>query len=580
MEKAQNKAWGSLKDSFKRVYTLTIMQIKAHSKKSNKTNGRKALSFVLQTLLFIGITVALYFFLKLFTGLFATGFFTNYRTLIAYLIIMQAISIFTCTIGMMNTMFLDKDNTILLSFPCKHQEVFVSKLLVYYFKEFRRNLFAVTTFLIAFGLLQHNSFLVDYEVNKVTWMALTVLYSILLPLIPVLIGSLLSLPLSQIKRLAAQNSIFELLLQVILYGFLYFVVILIIKRLPDEIEVITKYITFLEKVKNLVYRLSDFGLYINFIVNPLISRNVGLNLLYLFLMISVGMALTILIIMPFYFKIASYSMESAKNKKHKNNVTNSKNIFFTFFKKELKISIRDLNSTLSSYSLLFIMPAAMILILSIYSRLRLDPNMSPKYVAAFGLFFIFSLVFLNNERSATVLTREGSEYVLIKTSPNKNENIVWGKAIMEIIYLTIFITLSFGLLRLLMVIFNVTYLTVPITVSGNFKVSPYLMAYLISVITNIGLVFRSVIYDIKAPYIAEYATTNSIKDNKNVLTSEINGLFLAFIFTIVIVIGGIFKVKFYPYVFIAILLFSLIYAGFNAYMLKKNIYAFFDDIEL
>nr|MCR5564594.1 hypothetical protein [Gammaproteobacteria bacterium] len=523
MEKTDKKAWGSLKDSFKRVYTLTIMQIKAHSKKSNKTKGRKALSFVLQGLLFIGITIAIYFFFKFFNGLFATSFFKNYRTLISYLIIMQAISIFTCTIGMMNTMFLDKDNTILLSFPCKHQEVFVSKLLVYYFKELKKNFFAVTTFMIAFGLLQQNSFLIDYTVNKVAWMALTALYSILLPLIPVLIGSLLSLPLSQLKRITSKNSLYELIGQIVLYGILYLIVVFVIKKLPAEIEVITKYITFLEKVQNLVYGLSNYGLYINFFVNPLIQRDVLLNILLIFAVIGVGVALTVLIIMPFYFKIASHSMESAKTKKHKNTVTNSKSIFITFFKKELKISIRDLNSTLSSYSLLFVMPAVMALMLSIYSRLRLDPNMSVRYVTAFSLFFIFSFAFLNNERSSTVLTREGSEYVLIKTSPNKNDKIVWGKAIMEIIYLSVFITFAFGLLRLLMVVFNITYLTEPITVTGNFKLDPYLMTYLISIITNIGLVFRSVVLDIKSPYISEYATTNSIKDNKNIFTSEING---------------------------------------------------------
>ncbi|MCR5564628.1 MAG: hypothetical protein K6F59_02365, partial [Gammaproteobacteria bacterium] len=63
-------------------------------------------------------------------------------------------------------------------------------------------------------------------------------------------------------------------------------------------------------------------------------------------------------------------------------------------------------------------------------------------------------------------------------------------------------------------------------------------------------------------------------------TSEINGLFLAFIFTVVIIIGGIIKMELFPYAFLFILVFSLMYALINAYMLKKNIYAFFEDIEL
>ncbi len=579
MENTQRKAWGSAKDSIKRIYTLTTMQIKAQTKKINKTRGRKALSFVLQALLFIGLIFAVRLFLSLFITIFQVSFFTNYRTLTAYLLIMQVISIITCTIGMMNTMFLSKDNTILLSFPCRHEEVFISKLLVYYFKEFKKNLFAVTTFMVAFGIMQTNSILNDYTVNKPLWFILTALYSFILPLIPVLIGSLISLPLSQIKRLSQTNSVFELISQVLVYGFIYLIVILVVLKLPEEIAVITKYTTFINTVKNLIYKLSDFGLYLKFFINTMIQRKVLLNLMFIGLIVIVGILLTTLIIMPFYFKIASFSMESAKMSKHKNNANSNKTIFFTFFRKELKISIRDLTSTLSSYSLLFIMPAFMLLVLSIYSRLKLNPSMANQYVSVFALFFVFAFSFLNNERSSTALTREGSEYILIKTSPNKTQNIVWGKAIMEIIYTTVFLTFSFGLLRLLMWIFKISYLASPITI-GNIKLDMYFVSYLIALITNIGLVFDSVTLDIKNPYIAEYATTNSIKDNKNVFTSEVNGLFLALIFTVVIAIAGIVKYKLFPYSFLFLLGFSILYALFKSYMLKKNIYAFFDDIEL
>jgi hypothetical protein len=113
------KSWGGFKESFNRVRVLTAMQLKNNKKKKILTTGRKALSIILSILLFALVTGIMYG-LMFILSLTSLSFVATYHFLIMFLMVMQITSIISCTVGMMNSLFLSSDNMILLSFPCRH----------------------------------------------------------------------------------------------------------------------------------------------------------------------------------------------------------------------------------------------------------------------------------------------------------------------------------------------------------------------------------------------------------------------------------------------------------------------------
>ena len=577
MEQAKKENLGGIKETLKRIEVLTAMQLKNITKKTLIGKGRKALSYVLASIGFIGITAIMFLFLYVMTLLFQASFLVNYRFLIAYLLIMQVTSIVTCTGGMMQTLFLDQDNAILLAFPCRHSEVFLSKLAVYYVSEFKKSLFAILPMIVAFGLFQKNSLLAELHIIIPLYYFWALISAFTLPLIPVLFGAILSLPCAFLKRFIKQNTFVEAAFYVLLFAFIYYFIYYLTTKLPAKIEVITKYIIFIEKVQNIVYKISDFGLYTRFYVFLFFSKDTLINFLYLFGIIVFGLALTTLITMPFYFKIASHSMEESVEMKHKEVNHAHKGIFNSFLRKDIIITSRGLGGLINENILLFLMPPIIIFTLSIYSRMVLDESLSPFLINIFIMVFILILSLSNNDIAASAITREGSEFVLVKTAPNQTSVIAWSKIVINLITSFLFTTLAFALLFLGLRLTKLNYLLENATIIGHFQLPRILIIYFVTVVLNAGIIFHAVELDIRNPHLQEYASTGSIKENKNVSTTES----YSFILTVLMVlIYGLSYMAFPSILYLLVLVVSIFYFLFRFFMFKANLYAFFDEIEL
>lgn len=573
MEQAKKNPWGSIKDTFNRIRILTLMQLKNNNKKKNKTTGRKVVSLVF----FILVFVALVFLYNILIGLFANyltlTFFKKHQFLIFFIAFMQVISIFACTIGMMQSLFLDKDNILLLAFPCRHSEVFVSKLLVYYISEFKKSIIVITPFLIAFGLNQNNSMMSDYNFNAGIYYSFTFILSFILPLIPVLVGSILSLPLSLLKRLMKNNSVIQIIVEAVIFISLFVLSIVFVnKALPSEIQVIRQYTTFVEGINNFLLKFSKYGLYIRTISNILLGERRGINILIFIATILVLVAGTILIIMPFFFKIASHSMEEARLKAHKVK-ENKKNhsIYFSFMKKDLLIEVRGLGELVNEYLMLLVMPIFIIILCGIYSRMKLDLT-APTWIRAFTAFIIFIQVLTCNQRASVSITREGGEFVLVKTAPNNTSIMVWSKLTILSITSTVFTILSFSLLSIGLRLTESKYLLS--SFMGIF--SEILPMCIVAITTNLGLILYGLGLDIKNPHLVEYASTGSIKENDNIKNLNMTSS----LFSVILVLAFVVTNLGMKLGMLVPLIISLLVLILRFVLFKKYLYAFFDDIEL
>ena len=572
-------AWGGFKERLERIQVLTMMQIKNNSKKKVRTKGRTAVTLVLSLLLFGLLTLVFFFFIRIMINILSLSFLTDYRFLIFYIMVLQVASIISCTKGLMQSLFLDKDNMILLSFPCRHSEVFLSKLLVFYISEFKKNFYILGTFMVAFSFFQANTLLSELPFSRPLYFIFLVLVLFILPLIPVLIGALLSLPLAVLKRLIKGNSVVEFSVQIALILILHVGTILLVRNvLPPEIKVIKTYAYFLDDFKTFISAVSKYGLYTKLIVLMMFNSKPLINFLFILGIISIGTLGVTFITMPFFFKIASHSMEEARMKAHK--VSKDKknhSIFYSFLKKDALIESRNLGGLIQDNLLLLLMPPIVVFMCGIYSRIALDISRAPFLINIFMTLFILLLTFTNNEKAAVAITKEGSEFVLVKTAPNKTSTIAWSKLAMLLIISAVMTILSYLLLYIGLKTTGSKYLLGSTGDLGNIKTPQLLLLMLITLISNAGLIFQAIEMDIRNPHLTEYAATESLKDNVNMRNINIFSATYSILLTILFIVFNI--SSFTAHLLIPLILVT-IYTVFRGALFRKYLYAFFDEIEL
>jgi hypothetical protein len=127
---------------------------------------------------------------------------------------LQILSIISCTNGLLKTLYDGKDNMILLSYPAKHVEVFISKLLVFYIYEFIKSVFLILPLLLSFGFT-----IVSFNI---LYIITTLILVFMLPIYPVLIGALITIPLVIANRLLKRFSWIKTLIGIALLVLLFF----------------------------------------------------------------------------------------------------------------------------------------------------------------------------------------------------------------------------------------------------------------------------------------------------------------------------------------------------------------------
>jgi hypothetical protein len=120
-----------------RLKILTLMQLRQKMKLKIDNKHRFLGVLALRALLVIMMSIVMIFVLYAINNILFIP--VNHYFIIFVFMLTQGMSIISATNGLMIDLYLSRDNQILLSFPAKNDEVFLSKLLVYYIQEFIKN---------------------------------------------------------------------------------------------------------------------------------------------------------------------------------------------------------------------------------------------------------------------------------------------------------------------------------------------------------------------------------------------------------------------------------------------------------
>ena len=301
-----------------------------------------------------------------------------------------------------------------------------------------------------------------------------------------------------------------------------------------------------------------------FVGRALYGNKPVLNNLYFYLTLLGVLVVGIALSLPLFFKLASSAAENSIDKKHSSKNVVHKSTFFTFMRKELLLSIRNMNDFSSNYLFLFVMPFVLVLMTSIFVRINRNPL---GYSMTYAFCGLIALIMLSssNTASATAISSEGTEFALLKTAPGKTSNIVWAKVLINGILSFVSLLISFILLSFFL--------------GDKVVLAQLWLVFIFVVLIDIGLILWSIQLDILNPSMKEYATTQNRGDIKNFSTSIVIGIVASVIFSAVMIV--LFWVSKSLLLNAAILVgLGLIFVGGRIYLLINYLNAYFHEIEL
>lgn len=533
---------------FNRIKILTLLQL-GNTFKITKNNDKKKtfLFFFLRACLVVAVTVGLYFLLTLIKNVLYLP--VNMGMLTFFLFITQAISIIATANSLMHSLYTSKDNAILLSYPAKPNEVFFSKLIVEYLREIIKNLYFLFPLLIAFGAI---------TAGGVLYYVFTIFFFFLIPIFPVFIGALLSIPLGLIKKWLDKIPFVYLILIIGLVTVVFLGLNSFVDSIPKPLRIIAIYNTFINGVTQFIVSANRYALFYTFITNILYSINTLLNLLYILLIAGALIALVLLISRPIYFSLVSFQTEHSVKKPKKAENANKKPTFFAFLRKELLLTVRNINGVINNYFLVILAPIILFAMNVVMSAV-ITSTLGDGIIVAFNIIVGGILILSSNTQSASAITMEGGEIVLLKTAPSNTANMVWAKMFVNIVFSTLLIIIS----------------AIILSVSNIMSSEMIIGIFAVLILINWGHILWSFQLDIVNPRLRDYAETGRL-DNANTSFSMTLALIIS------VVMGAIALLLFIDNVEIAwtkIILIAVAFFALRFYFLIINLKAYFKRIE-
>ena len=556
----------SLKVTLRKLWVLVKLQLSEKLKwKATDTTGHKA-GVIAKA--FGGMAVAYGIFAAIFYLVFnILSFQPTIDLFIFFIFLLQVISIVTCVMQSSNVLYTSKDNSLLLTYPVKHYVVFASKLLVMYILELIKSLILTLPLFMAYATMVHGIIGANYVICAIV-------YSVFLPLMPVLLGAIISIPLVFLTKVFKKAGWVKGFFTLALFALLIYLTIIIVRFIQanSPIRITALFNKFNRDITAFMHSVNKFALYANLVGNGMVNEsyaNAAINNLAMAGVIVGTLVISVLISLPCFYRLASSASENAATKKHKGvNVAHS-STFITFLRKELTLSIRNIGNFASDYVFLFAMPFVLTILSVIFINIdRNDMGLSMTY----GFIGLLALVMLcaSNTASATAISSEGSEFVLLKTAPGKTSNIIWSKLLVNFI-------ISFVATLITFIILNI--LLIPDIQAGRLDPTKLWLVFVYIIIIEAGLLLWSIQLDIVNPKLREFANSQNKSEIKNSGSSILIGLLFSVIFSALLIALFITTL---PLVVISIILFlvAFIFLGLRFYFLIQYRNAFFEDIQL
>ena len=557
------------RSSFAVLWTLTKMQLKEKLDFSYTRSFKKTLFhtvfFAIELIAVTAVCFLLFYaanLLKVFDV--NTGKIPS-AILVTVFTVMMALSVLFTTVGLVKSLYQSKDNYVLLTFPTTPSMVFLSKLLVYYVYELRKNFLFLVPFFCAYGLF------LGYPIYYYPWV---LLFFLLIAAIPVLLSALLSMPALFAYMFLKKIKVLQYVLTALLFAGVIALVVYFTLQLPEEINFLKTGIprqAISELTGGLARALPPVAWLTQLLIGAPYASYVNPNGIHttrpqLFLSstlpiaagllagIALLIALCFLFSKPLFYKMASKPFEFAKRTKIAPKENNKTPVFFSAIKKEWLIVLRDSSFVSLIAQLVVIMPLAILFLNGLYKAMAKD-FIGIQMTVAFNLLIVMLFCLSANKRIAGAYSKDGFSAYLNKVQPTPYGALLFAK---------LTVNMAVGLVGILLSTLVYSFFYQPETVNLLlFAVAAYAFF--------IAHLFRSGELDIMNPQYMQYATFSEQSNNPNENKSTLLTFLISFLVAFAVFLLAMENVT---AAWIKVTVFAVLFATFRifSYFIKIKVY--------
>ncbi len=505
----------------KSLFILVMMQLKEQMnfrrlKGGNARFFSTALAVLAAVLKFAAVTALCYAFLLVAKqlGLFSFADYPIPDTVISIVFsVMLAVSIISCTAGLTKAMYYARDNAVLLTLPCTPLQVYLSKLIIFFIFEIKRNLSFLVPLFTAY-YLSHG-----YEVWTYAWMLFCM---ILVSLFTVAIGAIFSIPAMWIANFFRQHKWMQIATLVTVVATATVVLFWGISLIPENIDILAAWDVIYWEIQDFLsaYAKNFSALYD--LTRMLLGNNENLTVIFRpdatimrFLVLvgatAVSLGIGLLIVRPLFYKMAStpfeYLKKAVKPKKNKVRRPLASSIYTNFL-----TTVKNTTEIYTNVGILISVPMLIFLLNKIFHAMK-TREMGDHMIIAFNILIMLLVVLNSNCSISSLYSRDGRSSYLIKTLPSSYTMPILTKLLPNA---------TFGLLSIIATM-GVLVLTLPLE-----------MSEIVMIIASIAMIyiahlFYSAQLDLMNPQNQLYSSVGSSVSNPNETKSTLWAFIISFV---------------------------------------------------
>lgn len=530
-----------------KVFQLCKLQMDNSGGFFKTSSVKKTLLSIFKYLLILG--VASLVLSVVFMRITILGFKINPELLTILLFVCQIVTLVFAIGNIINRMYLAKDNEILMTLPVTPNQIFISKVIIIYLKEL---LISSLIILPIFFALAFNSSLPS------SFFASIPILLLLFPILPIVIASFLSIPVMKIQQYFKKHPILSIVVILCAVAGVLYLYMSLIGGFAESFNIVSQQIETVREINGQILHIGASIPIYYLIAQAMFSFSSWYWFAVFIALSALLVVFTILLIKPFYFKIAMTSNErssvmSRKVKKHKKS-----SIFSSLIKKEFLTVFRSPGYVFQFFLFTLLMP----FIVFIYDKLMLSIAVSQagqNMIAGSHLLIVGIFAMLSNLISASTISREGATFYISKTIPVNYYSQMFAKLIFNGIF-----TISALFLTMIVSLF---YLDPAQVVAGTIAL----------IFASIGHIALGIEMDIKQPMLnwdqgGEFKSMTATTGK-----SLISGLLLALGLSLIIFLMAFTSLSVLPWILVILL--GLVFCIHRVYILVLRINLQYDKIE-
>ena len=339
--------------------------------------------------------------------IFNLGFAINAELLGLVLLVTQLLSLVFAVGNVINTLYLSKDNEMLICLPVTPDQLFVSKLLMIYIREIAVNALITLPIFITLGV---------FSGPDICYYLSLPLFVLLMPVFPIVVAAFLSIPVMWIIKFLKKHTFLSIVVVFGLISACLWVYISAIGSIASEFNIADKQIeTVLEINKVIASVGSKIPLYFQ-LGQAMLSFKMWYWFPIFMVVCAVVSVVAVLFTRRLFFKVAMSSLENTIKIKARVKKFKKRSRFVTLFRKETFCVFRSSTEVFEYFLFTILMP----FIVFSYDRLLMTITVNQagiNMIAGAHVMVVAMMAMLSNISSASAVSRDGSNFHTSKTIP-------------------------------------------------------------------------------------------------------------------------------------------------------------------